>query len=207
MKLGEIALLKTGLVLVRKRANTKFEEAKKAYRVITLKNISESGFFCNDQFELFESTDALDERYLTEMGDILIRMSTPHTAVCIDRSEVGLVVPSSLAIIQIKSEDFLPEYVSWYLNSSYAKRELRRYQTGTAMATTNIAVLSEIDVKWIPLGDQKLVGKIHELHFQEGRLLTRLIEEKERYHRVITAELVNRRGAAKSDYDYDSSQD
>ena len=62
MKLGNIAEIRTGLVLVRKKASVEYE-VKKTYRLITLKNINDKGVFNKEDFEIFESNDELNKEY------------------------------------------------------------------------------------------------------------------------------------------------
>ena len=189
MKLGEIAKIKIGLVLIRKKAKIKYE-IKDIYNLITLKNIEDNGAFNEKPFEIFESNDELDKGYFTDEGDILIRLSYPYTAVYIDESKVNLLVPSSFSIIKLTTSNYIPEYIAWYLNSDKAKKELIKSQTGTAMSTTNKTILASIDIKEIPIEDQKRIGKIQELYLKERKLLDRLIEEKEKYYKAVTNKLI-----------------
>lgn len=189
MKLGNIAEIRTGLVLVRKKASVEYE-VKKTYRLITLKNINDKGVFNKEDFEIFESNDELNKEYFTEKGDILIRLSAPYTTINIDKKTAGLLVPSYFSIIKLKTQKYIPEYITWYLNSDKVKRELIRSQTGTAMSTTNKTIISSIDIKEVPIEEQERIAKIHELYLRERNLLNSLIKEKEQYYKGITDKLI-----------------
>ncbi|HHV38228.1 MAG TPA: restriction endonuclease subunit S [Tepidimicrobium sp.] len=191
MKLGEIAKIRTGLVLTRKKASIKYE-VKDIYKLITLKNIGDNGVLNKEAFETFPSNDKLGKEYFTQKGDILIRLSAPYTAIYIDERIEGLLVPSYFSIIRLKTQKYIPEYIAWYLNSDRAKREFIKSQTGTAMSTTNKTVLSSIDIKEISINQQKDIAKIQELYLKERELLSRLIEEKEKYYKGITGKLINK---------------
>ncbi len=191
MKLGDIAKIRSGLILSRKKATIKYE-IKKLYKLITLKDIQDVGLFNMDNIETFESNEELACRYFTKKGDILIRFSAPYTAIYIDREIEGLLIPSYFAIIRLNSKEFLPKYVSWYLNSDQVKRELTRSQAGTAMATTNNRILASINIKRIPLDEQKSIAKVRDLYLRERGLLDRLIGEKDKYYQAITKELIKR---------------
>lgn len=191
MRLGDIANIRSGLVLTRKKAKIKYE-VKKEYKLITLKNIGELGFINDEPLETFASNDVLESDYFTRAGDILFRLSYPYTAVSIEEDKTGLLVPSTFAIIRPKGKKYLPEYLGWYLNSDQIKKEVTKSQAGTIMATTNKAVLSMLKIKKLPLQDQKIIGKIYELHCREIRLLISLINEKEKYFKAITFELINK---------------
>lgn len=189
MKLGEISEIKTGIVLSRKRANSEFELVEK-YKAIAIRNIEADGIFNDEPIEEFESNDELDKDYFTEEGDIIIRLSEPHTAVYIDKSKVGLLVPSQFATIKIEDSRFLPEYVAWYLNLDRVKIELLRHQTGNIMSTTNKNILSSIDIREIDRKRQEKIIKYHNLYLKEKGLLNRLIEENEKYYKCISNKLI-----------------
>ncbi len=189
MKLGEIAEIRSGLVLIRKKAAIKYQ-IKKVYKLITLKNIDENGMFNEEDFETFESNGELNKDYFTEEGDILIKLSVPYTTVCIDNKRTGLLVPSYFSIIKLKTDKYIPEYITWYLNSGKVKRELIKSQTGTTMSTTNKSILSLINIKEISIEEQRKIAKIRELYLKERKLLEKLIEEKEKYYQSITNKLI-----------------
>ena len=190
MKLGNIADIKMGLVLSRKKAETEYE-IKREYKLISLKNIEDDGMPNNTPLETFASNEELDEQYFTQEGDILMRLSSPNTALYIDRDWADLLVPSYFAIIRLdKHKGFIPEYVSWYLNSDVIRRELIRVQTGTAIFTTNKSTLSSLDIKKIPLKKQMSVAKVQCLHWKERCLLNELKDEKEKLYKGITDRLI-----------------
>jgi len=191
MKLEQIARIRTGLVLTRKRATIKYE-IEYTYKLVTLKNIEDNGTFNKEPFEIFESNGKLDKGHFTEKGDILIKLSYPYTAVHIDKNRTGLLVPSYFAIISLIAQNYVPGYITWYLNSDKVKKEFMRSQTGTAMLTTNKAVISSIDIKEIPIGDQKRIAEMRGLYLKEIYLLNRLIGEKEKYYKAITNRLLNK---------------
>lgn len=192
MKLGEIADIKAGLVLSRKKAKIKYE-VKKEYKVLTLKNIEVDGSFNDEEFELFESNDILDSQYFTQAGDILIRLSYPNTVVYIEEKHSGLIIPSYFAVIKITNNNFTPQYIAWYLNTDKVKKELLKSQTGTVISNTNKNILSDLDIKTLSLDQQQKIAKIQKLYWREKGLLNQLISEKEKQYKAISQKLLRRR--------------
>lgn len=202
MKLGDIADIKMGLVLSRKKAETEYE-IKQEYKLISLKNIEDDGMPNDIPLELFASYEDLDDQYFTQEGDILMRLSHPNTAVYIDKEWTNLLVPSYFAIIRLyKDKGFNPEYVSWYLNSDTIRRELIRVQTGTAIFTTNKNTIASLYIKKIPIKTQEAIVEVQRLHWQERHLLNKLIDEKEKLYRGITDKLIN---VSEEDFDGEKS--
>ncbi|TAA70636.1 restriction endonuclease subunit S [Planococcus salinarum] len=185
MKLEDIANVKMGLVLSRKKAEMEDEE-KVSYKLLTLKNITEEGVIQDLSFDQFASSDILDNHYFTEKGDVLMRLSHPNTAVYIDEEQSGLLIPSYFAVIKINQDDFLPEYLAWYLNSEEVKNELERSHAGSRIPSTNQNVLRNLPIARIPLSKQQILIEIWKLHLQEKNLFKQLLKEKEKWFKGVS---------------------
>lgn len=189
MKLGDIAQIKTGLVLSRKKADLEYN-VKASYKLLSLKNVSEEGIIIDERFDEFISIDTLDSRYFTREGDILIRLSEPYTAVYISSEYSGLLIPSYFAIIKVKDHSILPQYLAWYLNTNYVKFELERSQFGTRIPSTNQNAIKNIPIEVTPISKQKLLVELYQLHQREKLLNKKLMFEKERLFKGMTQQLL-----------------
>ncbi|MFI8714530.1 restriction endonuclease subunit S [Brevibacillus brevis] len=188
MRLGDIAEIRTGLVLTRKKATIQYNIQAK-YRLLTLKNIDESGIFNNESFDEFLSNDLLEKHYFTEIGDVLIRLSQPNTAVFVDEQYYGLLVPSSFAIIKVNQLMCMPEYLAWYLNSDEVKKEFERSQAGTRIPTTNKNVLETLQISLVTLEKQEAIMELFKLHQKEKALYIKLIQEKEHWFKALSKKI------------------
>lgn len=189
MHLGDIAEIKTGLVLTRKKAEVGFE-TKATYKLLSLKNISEDGMIISDSFEEFVSNDYLDDHYFTEEGDVLMRLSHPYTAVYIDKEHSGLLVPSYFVIIKVNQAKILPQYLAWFLNTPTAKHQLEKEQAGSRIPGTNKKAISNLSILHSPISKQKALIKLYQLHQREKTLYMKLLQEKELYFQGITQQLL-----------------
>lgn len=191
LKLGDICTIESGLILSRKRARNEME-IKRYYKVLTLNNIEPHGDFNEKGLEQFPSNEVLQERYFTKIGDVLIRLNEPYTSVCIQRHQENVLIPSYFVSLEITDDHFLPDYVSWFLNSNIVKRQFYQAQSGTRTPNINQHVIRNLNIPKIPLHEQKKITAIHQLYVKERRLLTQLIEEKDRYYKAITNHLIER---------------
>ncbi|MEH7114596.1 restriction endonuclease subunit S [Neobacillus niacini] len=191
MNLGDIAEIKTGLVLTRKKAMLD-TQTQASYKLITLKNINEDGTFNGESFEIFQSNEPLEPRYFTAERDILIRLSHPNTAVYVGEQQSGLLVPSYFAIVKVNQTKFLAEYIAWYLNTFEVKKELERSQAGSRIPSTNQNVLKTIPVLNTAFSKQKALIELLRLHRREIKLYEQLIKEKEQLFRGITEQVINK---------------
>lgn len=180
MQLGDVAQIRTGLILSRKQAKMDFE-IKSTYKLLSLNNIDEDGMFIDENFQIFSSSDHLDEHYFTEKGDVIFRLSYPYTAVYIDQDHSNLLIPSYFAIIKVNKKQILPKFISWYLNTQSIKNELERAQAGTRILSTNQQTLKNLAIEVPTLSKQKALIEMYELHLREKQLYSKLIKEKEKY--------------------------
>lgn len=190
MLLGDIANVNTGLVLSRKKAEVSFEK-KATYKLITLRNITEDGLISTASLEEFDSNDELDSHYFTQKGDILMRLSEPNTAVLVGEEHENLLVPSYFVVIKVEDPNYLPAYVAWYLNTGEVKKSLERSQSGTTILSTNQRIIKALEIKEMSLEQQQNITAIWQLHQKEKLLYRKLIDEKERWFKEITKQIIN----------------
>lgn len=189
MQLRDIAVVKTGLVLSRKKAD--FEnETMATYKLITLRNITNDGTIDSTIYEEFKSNDVLDSHYFTQEGDVLIRLSHPNTAVYIDKEASGLLIPSYFAIIKVDTSKLLPEFLAWYLNSKEVKKEFERFQSGTRIPSTNQNIIKTLPVSVTTIDKQKVLINIYRLHLKEKEFYRMLIEEKEKWFTGLSKQIL-----------------
>lgn len=189
MQLGDVAQIKTGLVLTRKKAEIEYK-VKVTYNLLSLRNISEDGMFEDESFDEFNSNDYLDEHYFTKEGDVLFRLSQPYTAVFIDKNHTNLLVPSYFAIIKVDETKVLPQFIAWFLNTSSVKKELERAQAGTRIPSTNQQTLRSIPIELPTLSKQKQLIELYELHQKKQMLYKKLIQENEIYFRGVAQKIL-----------------
>lgn len=189
LKLGDISEIESGLILSRKRARNDLELEKK-YKTLSLNNIEPHGDFNEAELEGFPSNELLDEHYFTQVGGILLRLNEPFTSVCIQEHQAGVLIPSYFVSIKIIHEEFLPEYVSWYLNTSKVKREFFRSQSGTLTPNINQKIIRKLKIPKLSLKEQRNITQLHQLYLRERRLLKELINQKDTYYQAITSEII-----------------
>ena len=189
MYLGEIARIKMGLVLSRKKAEIDLE-AVAEYPIVSLKNIQEDGTFTEDPVESFKSKEIIGNEFFTREGNILVRLSHPNTAVLIDKEQEGLLIPSYFANIEIHHVSVLPGYVAWFLNTDKVKGELLKSQTGTHIPSTNKQILEKIQVPELDLSKQQMITELQLLYRKEKLLYQKLMAEKEKFYKAITHSII-----------------
>lgn len=190
MKLSSIATVKTGLVLNRKMAKNG-NQVICQYLQLNLKSVQEEGFIERSLLEKFESTGKLKAEYLTKPGDIVLRLTTPYTAVLIDETVSGIVISSYFVVIRVNDDKVLPEYLYWYLNTDKVKRIIAKNISSSMIGTVKPTQIAELNIDVLELEEQRKIADLNFLSKQEMLLLERLKGQKELYYKEIMNHIYN----------------
>ncbi len=89
-------------------------------------------------------------------GDILLNSrSKTYSCALVGEGDAPCIPSSMLAVLRVRSEGFLPEYVALYLRSGMFHDQAESRKTGVTMPSLSISSLKEIPVPAIPIPDQR----------------------------------------------------
>ena len=179
MKLQDLASVRSGLVLSRKQAK---EPVGYPYRSINLRAIQPDASINLSEVDVYQAKEPLKPEYLSQIGDIIVRLTAPYTAVLVDETTEGMVISSNFVVIRIESEKLLPEYLFWLLNTQSVKRDIYENATSNMLGAVNAKFLAEIEIALLPIAEQHKLAQLYLTSRREIRLLRELAEEKERYY-------------------------
>lgn len=182
MNLGTVAAIRSGLVLSRKLSR---KRSPYCYPLLNLRAIHPDGYILSDDLEVFHAIEPLSREYLTQQGDIIIRLSIPYTAILIDSDVEGIVVSSNFAIIRSNRNYLLPEYLLWLLNTPDIKKRIYESSSSNMLSAVRPTFFADLEVLPLPLMDQEKISQLNLLAKQESRLLKKLAEEKEKYYAAV----------------------
>ena len=190
MRIQDIATLKTGAVLSRLH---KAETGGNLYRVLSLRNIDDDvGAIEARSCTPMRFTEKITDEFLTQKGDILLRLSAPYMVVFIeDDSDIGLLIPSHFAIIHAVGVD--AKYLYAMLDSDEIRKQLFiEGSASTTLATISVKSISECKIPRISMQKQELIGQYHMEAKKELRLLHRLWAEKRKLNRIQYTKLIRK---------------
>jgi len=189
LKLNEIADIRTGLVLSRKKA-TLSDDVKIHYKQITLKSFSNTTSLTSTYIDEFIATEEISDTYISRVGDVVVRLREPVTAVCIDESSKGMIIPSLMSIVRVKNSMVDSEFLAYYINSNTAQRMLEKKIKGTTIPAVKTKDLEDIEVILPSLEEQKRVVAFMKLSEEEMQLLDKLKKEKEQFGQAVLDRII-----------------
>lgn len=89
-----------------------------------------------------------------------------------------LLVAAPMIRIEVEKDVLLPEYLVWFINSSYGAAYFKEFAKGTAMPLISKSVLEKMPVKLPSLESQKNIVDLVELNKREQRLLSEIATRK-----------------------------
>ena len=183
-QLGEFATVRTGLVLSRKKAEPDFEQSR-VYEQVSMRCFDSSVKIDKEHIDAFNAVENIDSRYLTQKGDVLLRLRAPSSAVYIAKEDEGLLISSLLAVIRVDDAKVDAKYLAYYINSKASQRILKQETKGTAIPMLKTKDLENLEVVLPSLVKQKELVRFLELADKEKDLLQKLIDEKQKLSQTI----------------------
>lgn len=175
-KLSEIADVQSGLVLTRKEAAPDSEQVIK-YKQLNLRSIQEDGTIISDALNDFCAADTLNRQFITQEGDIVMRLFAPLHPVLISQPFSGLVVPSQFAIIRLTSVQLRAAFLCQYLSQYGVIDEVAIKDGGHSIRGIKISTLSDIIIPILPLDQQDKIIAFMNAHIRQKKLYIDLIEQ------------------------------
>ena len=188
MKLGEIASVRSGLVLSRKLAR---ENPVQRYRLLNLRSITPEGYIDMNETDVFDAKETLPREYLSQVGDIVIRLSAPYTAVLVDEESEGMVVSSNFVIVRTDPQELLPEFLYWLLNTSEVKHRMFENSSSNMLGAVKPKFFADYEITPLPIPEQQKIAAINALAKAESKLLRQLANAKEQYYEAILRNTYN----------------
>lgn len=197
MRLGDIAVVRSGLVLSRKQSRV---PTIYRYPLLNLRSVNPGGYVDLTATDIFDATEPLCAEYLSCENDVIIRLSAPYTAVLIDASTAGMVISSNFVIIRPDSPKILPDYLYWLLNTLKVKRRIYENTGSNMLGAIKPRYFIDFDVTLLSIADQQRIASMNLLAKRERQLLNELAEEKEKYY-ALTIEKIQKQMRRGTRYD------
>jgi restriction endonuclease S subunit len=132
----------------------------------------------------------IDNAYFTERGDILVGLSSGK-AMVVEKNDEGKLVLSNFFRIRINDlNEVDPYYLCWLLNEN---KDIKRATTSLTQGTARVSILplafvKELEVKLLPIEEQRKIGQIYDLERRRIRLRRRKEELSQMVHNQLLME-------------------
>ncbi|MGI6372009.1 MAG: hypothetical protein ACOX1R_02265 [Caldicoprobacterales bacterium] len=180
MKLKDIThKIYSGQIITRVEAKAEIGDRVVEERKVLVPKAILEGRIIHSDLGLVKLKRKADENRVTKEGDIILKLSTPHDAVYIQKEDEGLMVPSFCTIIRgVDTSKADPRFITAYLNTQYTRELLRSRVAGSRVSMINLRDVKELEIPDVPLEKQKLIGEAYTLSRQKQETLYKLLENE-----------------------------
>ena len=130
-----------------------------------------------------------DVKKLTQVGDIVIKLSPPYDAAIVDDAAVGCIVPSFCAIIRNPSAIDV-HYLLAFLNSELCKQQLAITVAGTTMTVLSVGKIKNVYVPVPSMAQQSEIGQRFMATQRKLRIIRKIGELEAKRNDVVFKEMV-----------------
>lgn len=164
----------SGQILSRITANKqKGEYSELTRKVVVPKSIYE-GKLHLDEMPEEEIKVEPDEKRITRIGDIVIKLSTPYDSAMVTEAEEGCIVPSFCAIIR-NIRGIEPGYLEAFLNSSYCKEQLKKEVMGSVMAILSVGKIKSLEIPIPEIAEQVRIATEYRKQIEKIDILKQIV--------------------------------
>lgn len=161
-------------------------DAVESRGTIVAKTIS-SGYINDEDIIVNQYKTNCDEKRITKLNDIVIKITPPFAAALVDNEHVGLLVSSFCMILNELPEDVLPEYLTAYLNSEAGVKQVTSSMSGSTISTISVASLKNISLPIPSLEEQKNIGEAFVRYIKNIKLTKKLVSlSREKFEALIS---------------------
>lgn len=186
MQLNDLADIWQGNIYTRIKPTGKEGENVLTCKAVTMQELSDyDGFISTAKEEVKEIKISAGKKriLITKENDVLVGLAS-RNAMVINKATADRIVLSNFALIRIKDFKMLnPYYLCWLFNCNlHFQRMLENLAQGsTAISILLVESLRKVDIKLIPLPDQKKIGNVYNLARNRKRIALRIEREREKY--------------------------
>lgn len=185
--ISELASVQSGVVLGRKEAPSSSNSL--VYQRLSLRAMNETGKLNHADLEPFYAQEALLPSQVTQANDIVVRLFEPLLPMVITDSDVGIAVPSQLAIIRLHVQSVLPAYLQLLLSRKDIYKEIFQRDSNSQRAIT-ISSLMKLELPIVPIETQQKAMQLRELTKHRLQLYQNLMEQEQLLAEILIENMI-----------------
>ncbi|MDR3583842.1 MAG: restriction endonuclease subunit S [Desulfosporosinus sp.] len=190
LKISEIAVVQSGLVLNRKEAKDEVSTVC-TYKRLNLRSLDEDGKVDELSLDDYDARGIIDEQFITVKGDVIVRMFVPISPVTITEETSGLVIPSQLATIRIKdTTQVLPEYLRYYLSQDTVINKILAEEGWQNQRTIKIGPIANLLIPLPTMEQQITIAKIVQANTKRKKLYQELIQQEDAHISALINKII-----------------
>lgn len=189
MRISECSVIIGGQIMSRVTANIeKDDDIVEKRKVLIPKCIHSDGTITAEDMPEENLKVAADPKRLTQIDDIVMKLSTPYDAGLVTEVTAGAIVPSFCAIMKTNGT-IERDYLLAFLNSSACKDQLRIQVSGSIMTVLSVGRIGNVLVPIPTIKEQQEIGRRFTETAEKLAILKKITELEAKRNDIIFKEL------------------
>jgi restriction endonuclease S subunit len=159
-----------------------------SWKVIVPRANDSDGLINVDELSLENFKVIPEPRRLTQVGDIVIKLTLPFDSALVTEETSGCFIPSFCAVIR-NCGDIDKEFLLAFLASKTCKNQLKAKVTGAITSILSVGKIREIEIPDVSDKIQKIIGKDFSRALKKKQLFKKIAELESKKNDVIFQEL------------------
>lgn len=180
VKLKDIAEVYSGLTFLR------YKDDNGTLKKMIVQRSIKNGEKVSD-FEEIRFNDKMNERYLTQKGDVLMKTMYPFDTTYVD--EEGLVIGDRIAIIRLK-EGYDPSFITHLFNNFHIKKQLHRVKSVGSISQVSVREIKELELVIPNYEEQKQFAELFDYIDEKININYQIIETDKKMKEGILNKLI-----------------
>lgn len=177
MKLKQLADISTGYSF---RSRLK-PDREGDTQVIQMSDVDKYRGIVTDKMVAIKHFDPRSDRYFLDPGDIIMTSKGYNLTAFVVPDMLGKVVAvNSFLVIKLSTNEVMPGYLAWYLNSKRTQHFFKAMAAGTNIPNLSKKALEELDIQFPSRNRQEKLARLDELKRQEIFLHREIARKKEK---------------------------
>ncbi len=189
-KLSEIGCIKIGYNFRRdnKDVASSFNRSSAETPIIQPRDIVSLCHSCFHNLQKIQITDIKDKYFLSTNEVLLSNKGVFQAFVWKGQSKI--MVSSAFYRIKVLNQDFLPEYIAFYLNSSLGEAQFCLRQNTVRISTITISDVKGIDIPLISLKKQQQIVDLFLLYEKEVDTMEKIKQNRKKLINSILSQTI-----------------
>lgn len=173
-------------VTVKKDSDEEYAETRK---IIIPKAINADGTIDISELPEEKLKVPADEKRITKVGDIVLKLSTPFDAALIDEESKDCIVPSFCAIVKYP-DNIDANYLVAFLNSDYCKEQIKVMVAGATMTVLSVGKVLNIIMPCPSIEEQQQIGANYVKSQQKLKILKQIVALEIKRNNIVFRDMV-----------------
>ena len=145
--------------------------------LVQLKDITDGGQYHPTSDLTVVKTEGIGEQYKLQDKDVLIPNRGRYSfAALVVQPEEKTVAAGHFYILRTDSNQLIPGFLCWFINTRKGQHHLEKYKRGTSIPVLSKAGIEEMEIPLPPIKVQQAIAEVNILAKEEHELMARLIE-------------------------------